>query len=193
MATEKKIGVGIGALIILVLLALGLRKRAVGIKLKEGWNLVTYTGKSQASIDAFASIAAYLHPTENVSRWDAPSQTEKVTKSIPETTEWDEDTMIPYACYWVWVTQACEWTYGAEATAPTEVQLYAGRNEVPYYGEVMGADDALASIWDYFLGGHTWYTEGQYWKGIVHDTNFRHGICYVLSVTQDCLWVYGSL
>ncbi|GAI29986.1 unnamed protein product, partial [marine sediment metagenome] len=114
----------------------------VGMELKAGWNAVVYKGKAQLVEEAFASIMSYLDPESAVYYWDSLTG----AYVIPVT----DTFMVPYRAYWIKVTQDCTWTYGAEATAPSSVYLYAGWNNlVPWCGEAIPPAEAFAPILSY--------------------------------------------
>lgn len=162
----------------------------MSVALKAGGNIVVYTGKAQTAAIAFASIMSYL---TIVYYWN--NVTNDYELVITSTT------MVPYGCYWVEVTQDCTWTYGAEATAPTSVQLYSkpadttshDANIVPYCGPSQSVENALASIGDYFLGAMYFDNTQKIWVGVTHGYMMVPNTPYVMYVNQDCVWTFVAV
>lgn len=151
------------------------------VELKAGGNYVVYTGKAQSASDAFASIASYLNPTAVVYYWNNLTglYEQVITTTI----------MVPYGCYWIEVTQDCTWTYGAEATAPTNIQLYArdAGNIVPYLGPAQPVEDGFASIVAYLTVYYYFNNTTKSWE--FTPTMVPNGVYYV-GVTQNCIWYF---
>lgn len=74
------------------------------IALKEGYNIVTYTGKSMTVEEAFASIAQYV---ARVYHFVDSEYYEDICRSPVGVTKM----MIPGDNYWVAVYQDCVWTF----------------------------------------------------------------------------------
>lgn len=84
------------------------------------------------------------------------------------------------------------------ARAPT--QLYDGWNLVAFAAsDTMAVEDALASIWEWFVSAWTYTPPTAAWLRYIKDgprflDNMEHmepGPGYWLNVTQDCVWDYG--
>ncbi|MBA7518276.1 hypothetical protein ES705_10345 [subsurface metagenome] len=148
----------------------------VGIALKEGYNLVGYTGKAQSVSAAFASIEPYLAVVYYYNNATGLYE-------IPKT-------MVPYAVYWIAVTRNCTWTYGAEATPPTSAQLYTGWNSVCYCGPSQSVEKAVSSITDYIL--ILYYFDNvskSYVTPRSSDLMLPNRVC-VLKVDRNCVWTF---
>jgi len=74
------------------------------ISLKEGYNIVTYAGKSMTVEEAFASIAQYV---TRVYHFIDSEYYEDICRSPVGCTKM----MIPGDNYWVYVNQDCLWTF----------------------------------------------------------------------------------
>ena len=74
------------------------------ISLHEGYNMVTYTGRSQTVGEAFRSIEQYV---ANVMHFVDSAYYEPVSQKPKGVTRM----MIPGDNYWVYVNQACVWTF----------------------------------------------------------------------------------
>jgi len=151
----------------------------MSVVLKAGGNFVVYAGKAQLASDAFASIMSYL--TDVVYYWNNVTG---LYEQVITTT-----LMVPYGVYWIEVTQDCTWTYGAEATAPTSVQLYSrgAGNIVPYLGPAQPAQDAFASIIAYLTIYYYFNNVTKAWE--FTPTMVPNGV-YAVSVNQNCVWSF---
>jgi len=153
----------------------------MSVSLKAGGNYVVYTGKAQSASDAFASIVSYLDPASVVYYWNNYTglHEQVVTTTV----------MVPYGCYWIEVTQDCTWTYGAEATAPSSVQLYARDvgNIVPYLGPAQPVEDGFASIVAYVTVYYCFNNMTKLWE--FTPTMVPNGV-YFVKVSQDCVWSF---
>ena len=150
--------------------------------LKAGGNYVVYTGRAQLASAAFASIISYL--TGTIYYWNSVTG---VYEQVITTT-----TMVPYGVYWIEVTQNCTWTYGAEATAPSSVQLHSGTNLVAYSGPSQPVEDALASILDYFTGALYFDNTTKYWMSVLSGYTMVPNTPYSIGVDRDCVWVFEN-
>jgi len=161
----------------------------MSVALKAGSNLVVYTGKAQSASNAFASIISYL---EVVYYWN--NVTNDYELVITTTT------MVPYGVYSIDVTQNCTWTYGADATPPTSVQLYSklsdttthGANIVAYSGPSQSVEDAFASIWDYWLGAMYYNNTTKYWEQVLSGYVMVPNIPYLVWVDRNCVWTFAA-
>jgi hypothetical protein len=151
----------------------------MSVVLKAGGNYIVYTGKAQLASDAFASIMTYLEGV--VYYWNNVTglYEQVITTSL----------MVPYGCYWIEVTQDCTWTYGAEETTPTSVQLYGRWNYVPYLGPAQPVQDAFASIAAYLT---LWYHFNNTTKSWEIPSLMVPGGVYAVKVSQSCVWVFEA-
>jgi len=153
----------------------------MSVVLKAGGNFVVYTGKAQSAGDAFASMMSYL--TGAVYYWNNVTG---LYEQVITTT-----LMVPYGVYWIEVTQDCTWTYGADMTAPTSVQLYSrgAGNIVPYLGPAQSAQDAFASIVAYLTLYYYFNNVTKAWE--FTPTMVPLGV-YWVKVSQNCVWSFAA-
>ncbi len=160
-------------------------------QLRTGWNLVVYKGTVQPASTAFASILSIV--TGSILYIDNLADLNvNVLTDTP---------MVPYGVYWIETTQDIVWTYGAIASAPFNVQLYVKphptspdtyfNNIVAYSGPVQLAEAALRSIAGVQIGTtYIWNSTIQDWVIIYSGTPMLEDTPYVVTVTQDVLWVF---